>query len=47
MEGKAMRAGEGNRARILRRQKKALLEAMGDQNPEYLQANAIFAGASA
>ena len=47
MEGKAMRAGEGNRARILRRQKKELLEAMGDQNPEYLQANAIFAGDSA
>ncbi len=44
--GKAKRAGEANKVRILMGQKERLLNEMGRQNPEYIRANAIYAGAS-
>lgn len=46
MIGEAKRSGKNNRARILMEQKNELLDAMGSQNPEYIRANSIFAGAS-
>lgn len=44
--GKAKRSGEANKVRILMEQKERLLTEMGRQNPEYIKANAIYAGAS-
>jgi len=45
--GKAMRAGEKNKARLLLSRKRELLDEVGAQNPEYVAALDNFAGHSA
>jgi hypothetical protein len=45
--GKAVRAGEGNKARILMKKKTQLLDEIGAQNPKYMEAMKVFADESA